>query len=101
MKTQIILIALTAFCLNACIAGPTPHPANDSAYEPNVSAEMDASLGAVNDMVDGHEAHPPNADATGSVDAAEEDGQTEDTNPDEDAVSNDSISSDVATTDEG
>ena len=101
MNFQIITIALAALFLNACIAGPTPHPAGPPGDDPNTSNSLDTSMGGAYDDEDNGEASTPSADAVGSVDgtsgdalsddADDPDGSGEDSSAVEDSSSSDSI----------
>ena len=89
MNVQIILTVLISLWLGACIAGPTPHPAQDSGSDPNMAGQMDASLGTVDENYDGQETNPPSADTESVSDAVED-------VPEEDLGTDDSVDDDVA-----
>ena len=110
MKIQMNVIVFTALLLGACIAGPTPHPAQDSGLDPNVAGQADALLGTPEDMVDSQETNPPDADTANysdvSGDAVPEDGVTSDSvdgdiTEEGDAVLEDVVPGDVTPMDAG
>ena len=88
MNVQIILTMLISLWLGACIAGPTPHPAQDSGSDPNMAGQMDASLGTVDENYDGQETNPPTDDAENVPDAMED-------VPEEDIGTDDSVDDDM------
>jgi hypothetical protein len=49
MNIQIILLTLIALGFGACIAGPTPHPAQDSGLGQHLAGASDAASGVPED----------------------------------------------------